>query len=149
MGLLQSGINTAARIVEVTSGEQFPDFLDKQLFQPLGMKDTGFYLTADQAKRLSKTYKRTTEGKLEAGENPVLNGRSPTDRDRFPAANGGLFSTAGDYLKFCQMLLNNGEFNGKRLLKADTVRTFRTVHSAISRRVSRPQWLGRWLLCGS
>jgi CubicO group peptidase (beta-lactamase class C family) len=125
----QSGINTAARIVEVVSGEAFSEFLDKNLFQPLGMKDTGFYLTADQAKRLSKTYKRTDSGKLESGDNPILHGRSPTERDRFPAANGGLFSTAGDYLKFCQMLLNNGEFNGKRLLKADTVRTFRTVHS--------------------
>jgi CubicO group peptidase (beta-lactamase class C family) len=125
----QSGINTAARIVEVVSGEKFPEFLEKNLFQPLGMKDTAFYLNEDQNKRLSKTYKRTPEGKLEVGENQILNGRSPTDRERFPAANGGLFSTAGDYLKFCQMLLNNGEFNGKRLLKADTVRTFRTVHS--------------------
>jgi CubicO group peptidase (beta-lactamase class C family) len=125
----QSGINTAARIVEVVSGEKFPEFLDKHLFQPLGMTDTTFYLSEDQNKRLSKTYKRTDEGKLEVGVNQILNGRSPTDRDRFPAANGGLFSTAGDYLKFCQMLLNNGEFNGKRVLKADTVRTFRTVHS--------------------
>lgn len=125
----QSGINTAARIVEVVSGEKFPEFLDKHLFQPLGMTDTSFYLSEDQNKRLSKTYKRTPEGKLEVGENQILNGRSPTDRERFPAANGGLFSTADDYLKFCQMLLNNGEFNGKRFLKADTVRTFRTVHS--------------------
>lgn len=125
----QSGINTAARIVEVVSGEKFPEFLEKNIFQPLGMKDTTFYLSEDQNKRLSKTYKRTDDGKLEVGVNQILNGRSPTDRDRFPAANGGLFSTAGDYLKFCQMLLNNGEFNGVRLLKADTVRTFRTVHS--------------------
>jgi CubicO group peptidase (beta-lactamase class C family) len=125
----QSGINTAARIVEVASGEKFPEFLEKNLFQPLEMKDTTFYLSEDQNKRLSKTYKRTAEGKLEVGENQILHGRSPMDRERFPAANGGLFSTAGDYLKFCQMLLNNGELNGHRILKADTVRTFRTIHT--------------------
>lgn len=125
----QTGLNTAARIVEVVSGENFADYLEKHLFQPLGMTDTTFYLSEDQLKRLSKTYKRTPEGKLEVGENKILNGRSPTDRDRFPAANGGLFSTADDYLKFCQMLLNNGAFNGHRILKADSVRSIRTVHT--------------------
>ncbi len=125
----QSGINTAARIVEVVSGEKFPEFLEKHLFQPLGMTDTTFYLSEDQNKRLSKTYKRTPEGKLEVGVIQILNGRAATDRERFPAANGGLFSTAGDYLKFCQMLLSDGEYNGKRLLKAETVRAFRTIHT--------------------
>jgi len=123
------GTTVLGRLVEIWSGRPFDLFLERRVFQPLGMTDTAFYLSEDQNKRLSKTYKRTTEGKLEVGENPILHGRSPTDRERFPAANGGLFSTAGDYLKFCQMLLNNGEFNGHRILKADTVRAFRTIHT--------------------
>ena len=62
----QSGINTAARIVEVVSGEPFDEFLEQRLFGPLGMKDTTFYLTEEQLPRLAKSYRRTDEGELEA-----------------------------------------------------------------------------------
>lgn len=123
----QSSINTAARIVEVVSGESFPDFLEKRLFKPLGMKDTTFYLSEAQLPRLAKSYSRTKEGDLEEADNFILLGHSPTSRDRFPAANGGLFSTAPDYLRFCQMVLNGGEFNGKRYLKPESVKYMTSV----------------------
>ena len=100
----QSSINTAARIVEVVSGESFPEFLEKRLFQPLGMKDTTFYLSESQLPRLATSYRRTDDGVLEASENHFLLGLSAASRDRFPAANGGLFSTAPDYARFCQMI---------------------------------------------
>jgi CubicO group peptidase (beta-lactamase class C family) len=123
----QSSINTAARIVEVVSGESFPDFLEKRLFQPLGMKDTTFYLREEQLPRLAKSYNRTKDGKLEEAEIFILHGLPPSSRDRFPAANGGLFSTAPDYVRFCQMVLNGGELNGRRYLKAESVKYMTSV----------------------
>jgi CubicO group peptidase (beta-lactamase class C family) len=125
----QSGINSAGRIVEVVSGMAFPEFLEKRLFGPLGMKDTTFYLTPDQQKRLAKSYARTPDGKLEEAANILLNGKRPTDRDRFPHANGGLFSTAPDYARFAQMILNFGKLNGKLYLKPESVKALMTVHT--------------------
>ncbi|SIN95713.1 CubicO group peptidase, beta-lactamase class C family [Singulisphaera sp. GP187] len=118
----QSGINTAARVVEVVTGEPFDTFLDRRLFGPLGMKDTTFYLSDEQLSRLAKSYHRTSQGELEIAENRILNGKAPTSRDRFPAANGGLFSTAPDYARFCRMILRGGEFGGVRYLKPDSVK---------------------------
>ena len=125
----QSGINTAARVVEVVSGTAFPEFLERRLFGPLGMKDTTFYLTDEQARRLARSYRRTDAGALEPAENMILHGKPPTSRDRFPAANGGLFSTAPDYLRFCRMILAGGEFEGRRLLKPESVRLMTTVQT--------------------
>jgi CubicO group peptidase (beta-lactamase class C family) len=118
----QSGINTAARIVEVVSGQSFELFLEQRLFIPLGMNDTTFYLTDAQLPRLATSYRRTKQGALEPTQNLILYGKSPTSRDRFPAANGGLFSTARDYCRFCQVFLNQGTLDGKLYLKPETVR---------------------------
>ncbi len=125
----QSSINTAARIVEVVSGENFPDFLEKRLFAPLGMKDTTFYLTEEQLPRLASSYRRTSEGNLEKTAIGFLAGKSPTDRDRYPLANGGLFSTASDYAKFARMLLRGGELDGKRHLSESAVKQMTSVQS--------------------
>jgi CubicO group peptidase (beta-lactamase class C family)/nicotinamidase-related amidase len=125
----QSGINTAARIVEVASGEAFDRFVERRLFAPLGMKDTTFYLTEAQLPRLATSYRRTEKGELEASANPILYGKAPTSRDRFPAANGGLFSTATDYARFCQMILNDGEFQGRRYIKPESVRLMTGVQA--------------------
>jgi CubicO group peptidase (beta-lactamase class C family) len=126
----QSGINTAARVVEVVSGVPFPEFLDRRLFGPLGMRDTTFYLTEDQLPRLAKAYRKAKEGGLAETPNMILQGKSPTSRDRFPAANGGLFSTAPDYVKFLRMVLDGGEVGGKRLLKPESVKLMTTIQTA-------------------
>ncbi len=123
----QTGINTAARIVEVASGKTFDAFLQERLTGPLGMKDTTFYLTSQQMERLATSYRRTDDGKSVPERIFLLAGHSPTDRDRFPAANGGLFSTAGDYARLCQMLLNGGQWEGKRFLSDAALKTFSTV----------------------
>lgn len=125
----QSSINTAARLVEVVSGKPFTTFLDERLFGPLGMKDTTFYPSEEQAKRLASSYKRTDAGELEEAELFFLNGNLPSLKNRYPMANGGLFSTAGDYAKFAQMILNGGEFGGKRYLKEETVKLMTGVQS--------------------
>jgi CubicO group peptidase (beta-lactamase class C family) len=124
----QSGINTAARIVEVVSGKSFDQFLEDRLCGPLGMKDTTFYLTPEQHKRLARSY-RLYKGELEESKIFILHGREPTSRNRYPAANGGMFSTARDYGRFCQMLLNDGTLNGRRYLKPESVKYLSSVLS--------------------
>ncbi|MCE9533421.1 MAG: serine hydrolase [Planctomycetes bacterium] len=126
----QSGINTAGRIAEVVTKESLEKLLEQRLFGPLGMKDTTFYLTEKQLPRLAKSYKRTEKGELETVDIRFLNGKSPTSKDRFPAPNGGLFSTASDYARLCQMVLNGGELDGKRYLKPETVKLMTTNQTA-------------------
>jgi CubicO group peptidase (beta-lactamase class C family) len=125
----QSGINTGARIVEVVSGMPFEVFAEKRLFGPLGMKDTTFYLAKEQLPRLARSYKRTDKGELEPAEIFILHGKSPTSRDRFPAANGGLFSTAPDYARLCQMILNDGVVAGKRYLSSKSIQSMSAIHT--------------------
>ncbi len=117
----QTGINTAARIVEVVSGQTFDEYARKNLFEPLRMRDTAFYLTPEQAARLATSYSRAEDGTLSPAPIFLLAGKSPTDRNRMPAANGGLFSTATDYARFCQMLLGKGVFQGRRVLSEKAV----------------------------
>jgi CubicO group peptidase (beta-lactamase class C family) len=124
----QTGINTAARVVEVVSGESFPDFLDKHLFQPLGMENTTFYPTEAQAKRLAVSYRRAG-GELEKTGLLFLGNKPLTSRDRYPRANGGLFSTAADYEKFARMILRGGELDGRRYLSEKAVKQMTTVQS--------------------
>lgn len=124
----QSSINTAARIVEIVSGQSFPDFVQQRLFEPLGMKDTTFYPTQAQLARIAKPYK-SVDGKLDEAPNHPIVGPDPTLRTRYPAANGGLFSTAGDYARFCQMILNGGELDGRRYLSAAAVQLMTSVQS--------------------
>ncbi len=117
-----AGTNTAGRIVEVVSGLTYEDFMQERLFTPLGMKDTTFFPTEEQVGRLAKIYK-TNAAKTGLEEclcdqltYPLYNsGRKP-----MPA--GGLFSTAGDCAEFCRMILNGGEYKGKRYLSTASVR---------------------------
>jgi CubicO group peptidase (beta-lactamase class C family) len=125
----QTSINTAARVVEVVSGTAFPEFLEERLFQPLGMKDTSFYPAETQIARIANAYKRDDDGNLEKAEITFLGGKSIADKERYPRANGGLFSTAEDYLKFAQMILNGGESGGKRYLKAETVKQMTSIQT--------------------
>lgn len=125
----QSGINTAARVVEAVSGVSFPDFLEKRIFAPLGMKNTTFYPNEKQTARLVTSYQRTDDGKLEPVPLFFLDGKPVTSRDRYPRANGGLFSTGADYLRFCQMLLDGGKLDDHRLLSAEGVATLTRIHT--------------------
>jgi len=117
-----AGINTGGRIIEVVSGMSYEDFLDKRLFGPLGMKDTTFWPSEEQVKRLAQVYKPGADKKgLELTKIAQL--QYPlTDRKRQPMPGGGLFSTATDVAKFCQMLLNNGKVGEKQLLSEASVK---------------------------
>ncbi len=124
----QTGINTAARILEVVSGKSYPDYLAENLFTPLGMSDTTFYLSEEQEKRLATSYEKTDAG-FKPAEIFILFGKSVTDTTRYPTAAGGLFSTASDYGKFARMILNGGELDGKRCLKPASVSEMTRSHT--------------------
>ncbi len=117
-----AGINTAGRLIEVLSGIPYAQFLDTRLFKPLGMKDTTFWPSKAQQTRLAKSY-RPNADKTNLEETTVTQLRYPLDdRTRQPMPAGGLFSTAGDLARFCQMILNGGTFKGKRYLSEDAVK---------------------------
>ncbi len=109
------GVDVLTRVVEVAAGQPFDQFLDNRIFKPLRMVDTGFFVPEDRLVRLV---------------DPIAGGRpSMWDVTRwttFPSGGAGLVSTAPDYLRFCQMLLNGGVLDGVRLLSARTVQQMTT-----------------------
>lgn len=124
------GLNTdvLGYLVEVVSGMSLKDYLHKRIFEPLGMKDTYFYLPANKQNRLVMLYREdsTTKKPVKMPEKLSLYGDMYRD---YPKKNGtyysggaGLSSTIYDYAIFLQMLLNGGEYNGKRLLSHNSVR---------------------------
>jgi CubicO group peptidase (beta-lactamase class C family) len=119
----QAGFDVLSRVVEIVSGQPFDQFLKVRLFDPLGMKDTGFAASGDRAARLATVYRRTPNG-LERSDNP----NALSSATYFSGA-GGLMSTAEDYLQFAQMLVNGGQLNGKRLLSPRTVELMASNHT--------------------
>lgn len=116
------GINLAARVLEVVSGEEYEAFLIRRLLEPLGMRDTVFRPSGERLARLAKTYQADASGaRLEETRSDHL--RYPLDDpSRAPMAGGGLFSTAADVLRFGRMFLRGGELDGRRYLSEETVR---------------------------
>ena len=98
------------RIVEVVSGMDLDRFVAEHITGPLQMTDTAFYLSASQATRLARSDSAT-----------MLSGTDPTVKPAILSGGGGMLSTAGDYARFCQMMLNDGELNGVRILSPKTV----------------------------
>ncbi len=113
-------------LVEVISGMNLNDFFRTRIFEPLGMKDTYFYVPAEKASRLVNLYREDSLGKLLKAEGNMLNGPTvsnyPLINSTYYSGGAGLSSTIYDYAVFLQMLLNNGEYNGKRILSRNTVR---------------------------
>ena len=108
------GVDVLARVVEVASGQQFDHFLQSSIFKPLGMVDTGFYVLSENLGRVVEA--PTTRP-------PQFDITRPR---KLVSGGGGLASTAPDYLRFCQMLLNGGELDGVRILAPETVKLMTT-----------------------
>jgi CubicO group peptidase (beta-lactamase class C family) len=124
------GINTAGRIIEVVSGMPYEQFMKQRLFEPLGMKDTTFWPSPRQVRRLAKSYKPNSE-KTGLEETPITQLRYPlTDRSRQPMPAGGLFSTAADVARFCQMIMNGGTLDGRRYVSEGAVRQMTSKQTA-------------------
>jgi CubicO group peptidase (beta-lactamase class C family) len=118
-----AGINTAARIIEVATGTPFETFLNERFFHPLGMSDTTFWPSEEQAERIARSYKPGPEKTgLEAIEIDQLTYPLTDRAQRFPMPAGGLFSTAADIARFYRMLLRGGELDGRRYLSESAVK---------------------------
>jgi CubicO group peptidase (beta-lactamase class C family) len=109
------------RVVEVVSGQSLADFFAARITGPLGMADTAFEATGERAARVAEP-----QGDPATGARPPM--RNVTRPHRWASGGGGLVSTASDYLRFCQMLLNGGELDGTRLLAPVTVRHMAADH---------------------
>ncbi len=113
-------------LVETISGMTLNDFFRTRIFEPLGMKDTYFQVPAEKAAWLVNLYREDSTGKLVMAESKMLNGPVgadyPLKNSTYYSGGAGLSSTIFDYGIFLQMLLNNGVYNGKRILSRNTVR---------------------------
>jgi CubicO group peptidase (beta-lactamase class C family) len=118
-----AGIDLLGRVVEVVSGMPFDRFLQQRVLDPLGMKDTSFWIAPKDEERWARPYRWNPQaGKLEETRIPYMYNTAVTDRERPPLGGAGLFSTAEDIAKFYQMMLNNGTWKGHRILKPETVK---------------------------
>jgi CubicO group peptidase (beta-lactamase class C family) len=119
-------IDVLGRLVEVTSGMSFRDFLRARIFEPLGMKDTDFYVPDDKLARFAANYSPTPDGKLRLADDPE---KSPYRKlPKIEMGGSGLVGTAGDYFRFAQMLANGGELDGVRILAPSTVSLIMSNH---------------------
>lgn len=114
-------------LIEVVSGMTLNDFFQKRIFEPLGMKDTYFFLPKEKQNRLAMLYTEDeAKHSVKMNEHIQLNGDFyrdyPISNNQFFSGGAGLVSTAYDYAVFMQMLLNEGEYNGQRLLSSRSVR---------------------------
>jgi CubicO group peptidase (beta-lactamase class C family) len=120
------GTDVVGRLVEVISGQTLQQFFVERIFAPLRMTDTHFHLPENKLSRFAILYKPNAQQKIELSEPAVNFARLP---ETFYSANGGLRSTAADYVRFHQMMLNGGELDGVRLLGRKTVELMTVNHS--------------------
>ena len=122
-------IDVLGYLVEVVSGMSLDQFFFERIFKPLGMKDTHFFLPEAKRERIATVYERTKDGPIKRkSQEPTVDGSLTYSTDypyngprTYFAGGGGLVSTASDYARFSQMMLNGGKFNGVRLLSRKTV----------------------------
>jgi len=119
-------------IVEQLSGQSLPDFMRQHIYEPLGMKDAGFFVPEDKRSRFMTLYRTGTNGELVADANA---GPNPRDYDHLPAlpsGGGGMVSTAEDYYRFASMLVQGGklggELDGTRVLAPASVKLMSSNH---------------------
>lgn len=112
-------------LIERVSGQRFGAFLEERIFQPLAMKDTGFDVPPEKMNRLAKTYKN--EGGKFVEDKPIIE-TWPEEGKGIEAGGAGIFSTAGDFARFAQMLCNGGTLEGKRILGRKTVELMSANH---------------------
>ena len=113
-------------LVEVISGQPFPEFLKQRLIDPLGMEDTDFHVRDGQGARFAANYALGADRSLKLIDDPATS-RYLTRR-KVHSGGGGLVSTAADYLRFCRMLLNKGALDGTRYLGRKTVELMMSNH---------------------
>ncbi len=129
-------VDVLGHVVEVASGKTLEEFFEERIFEPLGMKDTHFFIPHEKMTRLATVYAPRQEGGLKRLDSElIVEGSFVYCADypykgqrRYFSGGGGLCSTITDYLRFSQMLLNDGELDGRRLLKQKTVQLMTSDH---------------------
>jgi CubicO group peptidase (beta-lactamase class C family) len=107
-------------VVQKLSGLDLADYMQRHIFDPLKMPDTQFWVAPAKSSRVVRIHTYDSGGRIVPTTSPIR-----TEKPRFLAGGGGLFSTAADYLRFCQALLNGGQLDGARILKPETVKLMR------------------------
>ena len=130
-------------VIEVASGMQFGEFLEENLFKPLGMKDTGFWVPKEKQERLAAAYESTKDGNMQlyTGDHLIIQHKmeqSPV----FESGGAGLVSTIDDYSRFAQMLLNGGSLDGNRILSPETVRFLTSGGLTAKQQEAMWEWKG-------
>ena len=113
-------------IVEKLSGQTLPDFMREYIFEPLGMKDAGFFVPQEKRSRFATNYRVSEQGQLVLAAD--TNERDYTSQPSRPSGGGGMVSTAEDYFRFAQMLGNGGELGDKRILAPASVKLMGSNH---------------------
>ena len=113
-------------LVETISGQRFDEYLQEHIFNPLGMEDTGFDVPPEKIDRFAANYERGPDRQLRLLDDPATSNYA--EPQTFFSGGGGLVSTAHDYHRFCQMLLNGGELDGARLLGPKTIELMTMNH---------------------
>jgi len=133
-------------VVEVVSGKRFGEFLKEELFEPLNMVDTGFYLPEEKRSRLIKTYASNGMGSLELYTENHLGIVHHMDRNpAFESGGAGLVSTIDDYARFAKMLMNEGSLDGVQILQSKTVKYLTSGTLNADQQKSFDLWI---TLCG-
>lgn len=136
-----------AAVIEVISERRFSEFLDEEIFMPLGMRDTGFWVPEEKQDRLAKTYETVV---LPDGRNDMIlyTGNQLGIRNdmmqspAYEAGGAGLVSTLDDYMKFAGMLLGEGFFDGVRILQPETVRYMCSRELMPAQQAAMDAWIG-------
>jgi CubicO group peptidase (beta-lactamase class C family) len=119
------GMDVMGALIEELAGMTFGDFLQQRIFDPLGMEDTGFMVPEEKLDRFAANYSPLPDNMILVDDPEISGYRTPPQLE---AGGAGLVSTVGDYLKFAQMLLNKGEYEGKRYLGKKTVKFMTANH---------------------
>ncbi|MDC3011902.1 MAG: serine hydrolase domain-containing protein [Pseudomonadota bacterium] len=125
--LYSVSIDICARLIEVISGKSIEDYFQENIFDPLGMEDTGFFVKEENLKNLAACYFRDENKKLHVHDPGAKESRYAKPRE-FNGGGSGLISTSFDYFKFLQMLLNGGTYNGNRILSRKTIELMTMNH---------------------
>ncbi|MCM1415938.1 MAG: beta-lactamase family protein [bacterium] len=133
-------------VIEVVSGMKFGEFLDKEIFQPLGMKDTAFWVSEEKQNRLAAAYETIIGSEKNAllrydGNNLAI--RNKMDQPpAFESGGAGLASTLDDYMRFAKMLLQEGTLDGTQILKPATVRYLTSGELMDNQQTAFDRWFG-------
>lgn len=124
--LYSLGLDVCGRLIEIMTGRRLDKFMSEEIFAPLGMVDTAFHVSADQVDRFAACYGRNSRKELVLVDDPRES--RYLQPPSFLAGGGGLVSTMADYLRFCRMLINGGELDGRRVLGRKTIELMTMNH---------------------